>query len=539
MFKLEVELSKSKTSFRVRFPYNKECVEEIKETGSAKWNSKSKYWLLYPTEKGLKFLQDNDFTPKDHATVDLFEQSWIRLEQRNKYRPQRIELAHATEAPVVQHVMDQCHFVDGDGNPCQPRPYQWVPVHYAPLNNGNMLLLDAMGVGKTTQACMVTLREEYEEAPVLIVCPPSLVGNWQNELQKMFHLPSMIVTKPLTKLVKGIRYYIVSYFQMKKIQVDARWFLIVDEVHNFKNRDTVRYEELENLLEQKTYLMGLTGTPVPNRPKEAYPAMNMVEPGFCKWFDFAMTFCDGKRNGFGWDFNGASNLDSLHEWLFADFAVRREKSAVLSQLPPKTRQVINIEPDKEIEAPSVMAMFAESAHQKCKNKQFIEALDDTLLSIPKVIVFAHHKEMLNTIAERCKALGLKFIQIDGSTPTTKRFDLVQQFQTDPDINVAVLSITAAGEGLNITAAQAVVFAELYWVAAKIMQCEDRAHRPGVKHAVLCLYLLWGKREQEIHRMILRKAGISEQVLEGKHQGMDEEDMIKILAKEWGVTAGIR
>lgn len=536
---LNISLNRGSKSLLVRFGFDKELVEAIKETGCAEWQADKKAWKLWPTESGLTFLLENEFKPDNDKTAHKVCDWLEALVRKQRTRPERQKLAHASEAPIDDYVMKQCHFKDADNNPCLPRAYQWVPVAYAPLNSGNMLLLDDMGIGKTTQSIMVSMRKEYSKNPVLIVCPPSLTGNWVAELQKMFEVEAKIVNKPMDELDPNIRFYIVSYFQLHKVQVKAPWFLIVDEVHNFKDRKTVRYKALEELIEQKKYLMGLSGTPLPNRPGELYPAMHMVEPGFYKWFDFAMTFCDGHQDRMGhWDFKGASNLDVLHDWLYADFAVRREKSQVLKELPPKVRQVISLSPDKKIEAANVLGMFAESARQKVKDKEFIEYFREALSQMGKTIVFGHHREMLDFVQKTCDELGLGWVRIDGSTPGDKRYSIVQKFQTDPNIKVIICSITAASEGLNIQAAECVLFAELFWVPAKIKQAEDRAHRPGVKHSVLCLYLLWGKREHEIHDIILKKDGYAQKVLSGQHLDLSEEDMMKILSRQWGVTAGV-
>lgn len=521
----------------VRFDFDRDIIARIKKTKSGEYKEKGKYWLLKPTEAALEFLNEAELQLDDRATKKLIE--WYeKLLIKTGNRSKRKELAHAIAALPIASVLEQCHFKDIDGNPCEPRPYQWVPCHYAPLNNGCMLILDNMGGGKSVEAIMVTIRKEYKKHPVLIVCPPSLIGNWQNEIFKMFEQESVVVNKPLGRLDPDIRFYIVSYYQLHKVQCKPGWFVVVDEIHNFRNRDTKRSKDLVKILEFKKYLIGLTGTPVCNRPKDLFPSMDWIDPGFYRWWDFALEFCGAQKGFFGWTTDGATNLDKLNAMLYDDFAIRRTNDQIMSQLPEKIRQVVNLSPRREVESETVMGMFAASAEAKSKDGEFLECVEDALTSLDKVIIFAHHKTMMDAMAKVCTKLGLKYVRIDGSVDSSKRFALCEQFQNEPDVHVILLSITAASEGLNLQRANCIIFAELYWMATTLLQAEARAHRPGLKHSLLCLYLLWGAREQDIHKIVMQKHGVAEKVVDGKHLDLDDQGMIKLLASQWGCSAGV-
>ena len=107
-----------------------------------------------------------------------------------------------------------------------------------------------------------------------------------------------------------------------------------------------------------------------------------------------------------------------------------------------------------------------------------EYVSDLLECGAKFLVFAHHLPVLNGVEECVKAKKAKYIRIDGGTPSSERQRLVSVFQQQADVRVAVLSITAAGTGLTLTAAHTVVFAELHWTPGVLLQAEDRAHRIG-------------------------------------------------------------
>jgi SWI/SNF-related matrix-associated actin-dependent regulator 1 of chromatin subfamily A len=107
----------------------------------------------------------------------------------------------------------------------------------------------------------------------------------------------------------------------------------------------------------------------------------------------------------------------------------------------------------------------------------------------KLLVFAHHLTVLDGIQATCARAKVGFIRIDGRVPGLERQKLVTAFQTDPAVKVAVLGLTAAGQGLTLTAASTVVFAELHWTPGVIVQAEDRAHRIGQRQAVNVVYLV--------------------------------------------------
>ena len=104
-------------------------------------------------------------------------------------------------------------------------------------------------------------------------------------------------------------------------------------------------------------------------------------------------------------------------------------------------------------------------------------------------MFAQHHEVLDSIEEFAKKEEINYIRIDGTVKSEIRHSLVEMFQNNEDIKIAILGITAAGVGLTLTAASHVVFAEMHWTPAVLMQAEDRAHRIGQNKNVFCTYLL--------------------------------------------------
>jgi len=107
----------------------------------------------------------------------------------------------------------------------------------------------------------------------------------------------------------------------------------------------------------------------------------------------------------------------------------------------------------------------------------------------KHVIFGHHQIMLDALEAKAIKMKIKHIRIDGSTPSNKREDLIKNFMENDECLVAILSITACGVGLNLTAAGTVVFSELYWVPGVMLQAEDRCHRLGSEFASVVIHYL--------------------------------------------------
>ncbi|XP_075843902.1 DNA annealing helicase and endonuclease ZRANB3 isoform X3 [Microtus pennsylvanicus] len=276
-------------------------------------------------------------------------------------------------------------------------------------------------------------------------------------------------------------------------------------------------------------------------PQEINIIMNKTDIGYF-----------GKRRQ--WDCRGASNLGELHQ-LLSDIMIRRLKSEVLSQLPPKVRQRIPFdlppaavkelnasfeEWQKLMRAPNsgavetvmglITRMFKQTAIAKAGAvKDYIKMLlqNESL----KFLVFAHHLTMLQACTEAVIENKARYIRIDGSVPSSERIHLVNQFQKDPDTRVAILSIQAAGQGLTFTAASHVVFAELYWDPGHIKQAEDRAHRIGQCSSMNVHYLIAnGTLDSLMWALLNRKAQVTGSTLNGRKEKLQatEEDKEK-----WG------
>lgn len=237
---------------------------------------------------------------------------------------------------------------------------------------------------------------------------------------------------------------------------------------------------------------------------------------------------------------GGRNGRELNYLLTNSVMIRRQKKDVLKQLPEKRRQkvpldVVDTKQLKDIrkdmvhlnsimegsteEKLGMPEMFGSLAQAKLPAvKEYLQDVMDR--GDEKAIVFAHHHHMIDELDEVFKSRlakdGQTHIRIDGRTSMSKRSDLVKKFQTDPDCRVALLSITACGEGLTLTAAGLVIFAELYWVPGVLEQAEARAHRIGTTHSKVIVEFLVvpNSPDEKIYDMLERKKKVTSTVLDG-------------------------
>jgi SWI/SNF-related matrix-associated actin-dependent regulator 1 of chromatin subfamily A len=153
----------------------------------------------------------------------------------------------------------------------------------------------------------------------------------------------------------------------------------------------------------------------------------------------------------------------------------------------------------------------ETVTAKCRMPEIIAHIDDAVEQSGKVILFAHHKAAVAILAER---FGKSAVQLVGDTPMPERQTAVDRFQTDPDCNVFIGSIQAAGVGITLTAASHVIFLESDWVPGNISQAEDRAHRIGQRESVLVQHLvLDGSIDGILLKRIIAKQEVIDRALD--------------------------
>ena len=438
-------------------------------------------------------------------------------------------------------------------------PFQRAGAKFL-TENDNSLLADEMGLGKTIQviAALNAIRPES----VLIVVPAFLKLNWAKELA-VWDTTGLPV-----HVINGGKHYdlparciaIVNYDVLKKHHALLRsrtWsVLVADEAHYAKNDRAQRTRELlghsnrkrpdtnvEPIRAERKWL--LTGTPITARPKDLFGLVHYLDPkNWPNAFKFFQRYCDAHHNGWGWDFSGASNLDELQDRLRSTIMVRRLKSEVLTELPAKVRHSLVLQPTSNGEKAAIKAeaeisgaideLIAEGALDGATNKVLFEQMSKVrkataLAKLPKVIeyirdqaengkplvVFGHHREIVEAITEAVTEAGYRAGLVYGGIDNAERQRIVDDFQAGK-LDVFVGSIGAAGVGLTLTASSTVIFAELDWTPANLTQAEDRCHRIGATDSVEVIHLvLDGSIDARLAEFVVRKQNIMDAALDDR------------------------
>ncbi len=437
------------------------------------------------------------------------------------------------------------------------RGFQKAGINFAAQRRGT-LIGDEMGLGKTIQALgLVNLDPSIQR--VLVIVPASLKLNWQREAKKWLTRGQVIaVAASKYAFPTQADVVIINYDILKKFEneLNAReWDLVVmDECHYIKNPKAQRSQRAMKIPARKRLM--LTGTPIVNRPIELWNLLKLLDPArWTNFMAFAKRYCDAKHNGWGWDFSGASNLDELHNILRSTVMVRRLKEQVLAELPPKQRQVVEIptngstkivnaqlesyERIEQLKAELAEAMIeaeltddregftrvvrqisndieiefenmsaARKAVAVAKAKMLKDYLSDLLEAGQKIVVFAHHHEVIDQCMD---IFGDAAVKLDGRMTAEAKQESVDRFQNDENVKIFVGSIMAAGVGITLTAASQVVFLELDWVPGNMQQAEDRCHRIGQTQSVNIQYLVFENSvdSKMAHTLVTKMAVIHE------------------------------
>jgi SWI/SNF-related matrix-associated actin-dependent regulator 1 of chromatin subfamily A len=436
-------------------------------------------------------------------------------------------------------------------------PYQKETVRFALKKHGRVLIADDMGLGKTVQAiaCACMYRECW---PVLVVCPAAVRYQWVDEWIKWAtpvvqedDIALVLTTKeewPQRKLVYIMTYDIAIRRAARDLSTFHQKMAIVDESHYIKSMDSKGYKLLGPHLQRTLHCFMLSGTPAMSRPKELFSQLHILKPDlFRYWGTYAQHFCGARLTPWGWDYNGMSNGKELARILREHVMVRRLKADVGIQLPEKWSVYVRVGNTKKLDkqkeqyrkcletmrdhdVSDAHRRLAKERMERCLTQMFtctgalkqpyvIEYLRDYFTSTPddtKVIVFAHHRAMLDAIETFCQSASLRYMRIDGSTDSEVRRTDVRRFQSDAADapQVAILSITAAGTGVTLTAGREVIFAELHWTPAILMQAENRVHRIGQTCACTMRYLLLeGSSDDIMHKMVQRKERVLDTILD--------------------------
>ena len=410
------------------------------------------------------------------------------------------------------------------------------------VKNKKFILADDMGLGKTTSTIVAAL--ETGAKKILIVCPASLKINWQREIAN--YSDRTVYIAEGKKFSDEHDFVIVNYDILKnfhnakdqekseilKINFDL---VIMDEAHMISNPQAQRTKIANDIANKSNRVWLLSGTPMTSRPMNYYNLLNLVDsPVAMNWMAYAKRYCNGFQFSVGkrkvWNVTGASNLDELRERT-STHILRRLKEEVLD-LPEKIITPVylrlkskdyedlmgdyfNWYDQNPEESSSLTVQFSKLmkvrkviAQEKINNT--IELAENIIEQGKKVIIFTNFTDTLNVIYNH---FGKSAVYLDGSCSKFHRQNAVDEFQTNDKIKVFVGNLKAAGVGITLTSAEAVIMNDLSFVPAEHAQAEDRSHRIGQKNSTSVYYPLFENTiEGAIYDILNRKKKIISTVM---------------------------
>jgi SWI/SNF-related matrix-associated actin-dependent regulator 1 of chromatin subfamily A len=393
------------------------------------------------------------------------------------------------------------------------------------LVNRRCILADQPRVGKTLPAAAAAL----QHLPAIIVCPAIAKTVWEAAFNRLDpSVPVKVITgkKQAAEIIcAGVT--IVNYDILSSVTAYAGIKTVVfDECHRLKNNKAIRTKAAMLMMKKIDRVYALSGTPIPNRPIELWPILHGLGIYRGGWFDFAARYAKMWSAPWGMDVSGASNIPELKA-LMRPFVLRRKKedifmdykqpqvSLVTFDLPVDKREQ-SFDADALVANPNALMAFEglaeimrEAGMRKIKAAS--EFISDLLQSGEPVVVFAHHKDVVHGLVEELK--DHKPVVVVGDTPSAKRTENIAAFQSG-QTKVIVGNIAAMSEGVDLSAADTIVFVECTWSTSALEQASSRVEnitKSGVK-PVIYILTIRASLDHNVLAKVLKKQNIVNQII---------------------------
>ncbi|MEH2012585.1 DEAD/DEAH box helicase [Nostoc sp.] len=436
-------------------------------------------------------------------------------------------------------------------------------------------LADDMGLGKTIQfiAFLLHLKEQDAlENPTLLVCPTSVLGNWEREVNKFapslkilqYHGDKRPKGKAFLEAVKNHDLIVTSYSllhrDIKSLQSVSWQIIVLDEAQNVKNPEAKQSKAVRQL--EATFRIALTGTPVENRLQELWSILDFLNPGYLGNRQFFQRRFAMPIEKYG----DTASLNQLRS-LVQPFILRRLKSDrdIIQDLPDKQEMTVfcgltgeqaalyqqvveqslaEIDSAEGLQRRGMIlalliklkqicnhpAQYLKQAtleqHNSAKLLRLEEMLEEVLSESDRALIFTQFAEwgkLLKPYLE--KQLGREIFFLYGSTSKKQREEMIDRFQHDPQgPPIMILSLKAGGVGLNLTRANHVFHFDRWWNPAVENQATDRVFRIGqTRNVQVHKFVCTGTLEEKIHDMIESKKQLAEQVVGAGEEWLTELD----------------
>ncbi|MCC7401495.1 MAG: SNF2 helicase associated domain-containing protein [Chitinophagaceae bacterium] len=453
--------------------------------------------------------------------------------------------------------------------PYQVAGYQWL--NYLSEIGWGGILADDMGLGKTVQALsfLERYKKQNREIRTLVVCPTTLIYNWENEIRKFTPELSYRIHHGGARVRTNEEFLkyditITTYGTLRsdiKLMMGVEFdYLILDESQAIKN-PVSKVTKAAGLLNAKHRLC-MSGTPLQNNTFDIFAQMNFLNPGMLGTMEFFRQEFSMPIDKFGEE----DRKDHLKKILYP-FILRRTKEQVAKDLPEKQEMILFCEMEEEQRKiydayrnefrDKIMGTIQEQGIQRSqltilqglmKLRQICDSpailnepekfenhsikLDELAREITenisnhKALIFSQFLGMLSLIKEKLEELDVKYEYFDGSTSAPDRETAIQTFQNDDSVRVFLISLKAGGVGLNLTAADYVYIVDPWWNPAVEQQAIDRTHRIGQTKNIFAYRMICKDTiEDKILKLQEKKRALAKDLI------ADDTSFVKSLTKE--------
>lgn len=547
----------------MRWPYreNYQSINAaVKSCGNAKFNMDKKTWTI-PLTAGLTVAEAVESHYGDLADAI---RAVPEVGGAVQHAAERVLLSSAVDAdPIWMYGLKEMEEV---------RPYQWVaPNMFVTGGQNRLLLADDMGLGKSLQALLCVLSGQFERT--LVVCPAVVKHNWAKEIEKWTEMTSVVVDGRSGEF-ESVPFTIINYDILHDRVEELHGFdcVILDECHALKNPKAKRTKAAKRICREPAVkgIIAMSGTPILNRPIEMFSVLNLLKPAtFNSEFTYAKQYCAAIHNGYGWDFNGASNIELSEDGvtlplnhLLKDVMLRRsmDDDRLSEQMPDMIQNIIEVNLSgarrqkydgiynslmDELEfyrttgsgglPPGfLLNILTRLRHASglAKTEKAIEWARHYHQNTGKpLVIFAHHKDVIHELTEHLSAEVRegKARAILGDTPDTRRQTLIDQFQAG-QLDYLVCSTLAMKEGVNLDRADTTLFVERQWVPAHERQAAARVRRLTQESEICQQVIISAADTVDTHfdKVVSEKQAIVDATLDGTMP--DKEALAELVAQ---------
>ena len=453
--------------------------------------------------------------------------------------------------------------------PYQVSGFQWL--NYLSEVNWGGILADDMGLGKTVQALSFLhhYKATHGKLRSLVVCPTTLMFNWENEIKKFTPSLSWYIHHGSTRsqqlnLFESADVVITTYGTLRsdiQLFTESEFdYVVLDESQAIKNPQS-KVTKAASLLSAKNRLC-MSGTPLQNNTFDMYAQMNFLNPGMLGSMEFFRQEFAVPIDKFG----EKEQKEHLRKLLYP-FILRRTKEQVAKDLPEKSEMILFCEMADEqrkiydayrndyrdkilgtveekganksqltilqglmklrqiCDSPAIVNDEEKYPNVSVKLEELGREISENI-GDHKALVFSQFLGMLALIKEKMKELGIDYAYFDGSTAAPDREKAIQRFQTDENCRVFLISLKAGGVGLNLTAADYVYIVDPWWNPAVEQQAIDRTHRIGQTKNIFAYRMICKDTvEDKILKLQERKRALAADLI------TDDTSFVKALTKE--------